>query len=117
MLSIQKRFYKIGEVSEILEIPLSTLRFWEKNFTLIRPGRTPGGVRVYTPADIEKIRMVHYLVKDKGMTLQGAEQAIKSGKSTAVNKFQAIERLRQIRNELAELKEAIDYRLKRTARS
>lgn len=64
MTDISKKYYKINEVAEILNIPESTLRYWEKRFTIIKPKRTESGRRMYTPDDIEKIRMVYYLVKE-----------------------------------------------------
>ena len=73
MRRTEKKYYKIGEVAEILHIPCSTLRFWEKKFTIIRPRRTEGYTRYYSLEDIEKIRMVWYLVKEKGLKLEAAE--------------------------------------------
>ena len=67
MTDISKKYYKINEVAEILNIPESTLRYWEKRFTIIKPKRTESGRRMYTPDDIEKIRMVYYLVKERGL--------------------------------------------------
>ena len=66
MDKLDKRFYKIGDVAEILHIPESTLRYWEKQFTIINPRRNAKNTRLYTPADIEVIRKIHYLVKEKG---------------------------------------------------
>ena len=54
MTDISKKYYKINEVAEILNIPESTLRYWEKRFTIIKPKRTESGRRMYTPDDIEK---------------------------------------------------------------
>ena len=62
---LNKKYYKIREVAEILNIPASTLRFWEGQFTIIKPKRNEHGTRFYTPSDIETIKMVHYLVKEK----------------------------------------------------
>ena len=75
MDSLNKKYYKISEVAELLQIPASTLRFWEKQFTVIHPKRNDKGSRFYTPADIEKIRMVHYLVKEKGYKLARCQSA------------------------------------------
>ena len=78
MDSLDKKFYKISEVAEILGIPASTLRFWEKSFTVIKPKRNSHGTRFYTPADLEKISMIHYLVKEKGLKLEAAQEQIRS---------------------------------------
>ncbi|MDE7145724.1 MAG: MerR family transcriptional regulator, partial [Duncaniella sp.] len=63
----EKKYYKIREVAEMLGIPASTLRFWEKQFTIIKPHRNEKVTRFYTPKDVETIRMVHFLVKEKGL--------------------------------------------------
>ena len=108
MTDIAKKYYKINEVAEILNIPESTLRYWEKRFTIIKPKRTDGGRRMYTPDDIEKIRMVHYLVKERGMKLDAAEEQIRINRSGVSRRFVAIERLRDIRRQLSALLAAID---------
>ena len=69
MRSTEKKYYKIKEVSEMLDIPISTLHFWERQFTVLSPRRSRGNDRLYTTDDIEKIKMVHYLVKVRGMKL------------------------------------------------
>ena len=66
MRSTEKKYYKIKEVSEMLDIPISTLHFWERQFTVLSPRRSRGNDRLYTTDDIEKIKMVHYLVKVRG---------------------------------------------------
>ena len=67
METLAKKYYKISEVAEIIGLPASTLRFWEKNFTIIKPKRNNHGTRFYTPADIEKIRHVAIRLKLKTM--------------------------------------------------
>ena len=74
---LSKKFYKIGDVAEILNIPTSTLRFWEKEFTVIKPKRNSKNIRVYTIKDIETIKMIYYLVKEKGLKLDAAQAMIK----------------------------------------
>lgn len=109
MSDISKTYYKINEVAEILLIPESTLRYWEKRFTIIKPHRTEGGRRLYTPDDIDKIRMVHYLVKERGLKLDAAEEQIRINRSGVSRRYVAIERLRSIREQLAALLAAINY--------
>ena len=67
MEDLSKRYYRIGDVASILNIPTSTLRFWEKEFTIIKPVRNQKNTRLYTPKDIETIKMIHFLVKEKGL--------------------------------------------------
>lgn len=103
-----KKYYKISQVSEILGIPQSTLRYWEDRFTIIKPRRTEGGTRYYSPADIEKIRMVYYLVKERGIKLDAAQEMIRHNHSGVSKRFEAVERLKSIRAQLTRLLAAID---------
>lgn len=106
MRRTEKKYYKIGEVAEILHIPCSTLRFWEKKFTIIRPRRTEGYTRYYSLEDIEKIRMVWYLVKEKGLKLEAAEQQIRQNRRNVSKRHEVVERLKAMREELLKLEEA-----------
>lgn len=92
-----KKYYKIKEVAEILNIPASTLRYWEGQFTIIKPKRNEHGIRFYTPSDIETIRMVYYLVKEKGLKLDAAQEQIKHNHSNVSQRHKTIERLKAIR--------------------
>ena len=104
---LNKKFYKISDVAEILGIPASTLRFWEKEFTIIKPRRNAKNIRFYTPNDIETIRKVYYLVKEKGLKLDAAQEQIRRNRANVDKRFEVIERLKGIREELLELDEAL----------
>lgn len=108
MDSIDKKYYKISEVAEILNIPTSTLRFWEKEFTIIKPKRNAKNTRFYTPKDIETIRMVYYLVKEKGLKLDAAQQEIKVNRHNVSQRFEIIERLKGVREQLKEMLKAFE---------
>ena len=103
MDKLEKKFYKIKEVAEMLEIPASTLRFWATKFTVINPRRNQGGTRFYSPDDIEKLRMIHFLVKEKGLKLEAAEEQLRSNMSGVSKRHKALERLRGVRDKLNEL--------------
>ena len=105
---LDKKYYKISQVADILGIPQSTLRYWEGRFTIIKPRRTDGGTRYYTPADIEKIRMVYYLVKERGIKLDAAQDMIRHNHSGVSKRFEVVERLKSIRMQLTRLLAAID---------
>ena len=94
-----KKYYKIKEVAEVLNIPASTLRYWENQFTIIKPKRNQHGTRLYTPSDIETIRMVYYLVKEKGLKLDAAQEQIKHNHSNVSQRHKTIERLKKVRSE------------------
>lgn len=113
MNDLDKRYYKIREVAEILGLPASTLRFWEHNFTILKPKRTSHQARLYTPADIETLRMIRYLVKDKGLKLDAAEAEIRRNRSGVSRRYEAIERLHAIRTQLIAIQDALDTRMRR----
>ena len=108
--SLNKRYYRISEVATLLNIPPSTLRFWEKEFTVIKPRRNDKGTRFYTPADIEKIRMVYYLVKEKGYKLEAAQEEIRRNHDGVSKRVEALETLKGIRLRLQTLLDALNSR-------
>jgi len=105
--NLSKRFYKIGDVAEILNIPASTLRYWEKEFTVIKPKRNAKNIRVYTVKDIETIKMIYYLVKEKGLKLDAAQAMIKRNRDGISKRFEVVERLKSIREQLLQLDNAL----------
>ena len=109
MDNTNKKYYKISEVSEITGLPMSTLRFWESQFPAINPHRNARGTRFCTPRDIETIRMVSYLVKDKGMKLEAAQEEMKRNRDGVAKRFEAIEGLRNVRDRLQELIDSLHH--------
>ena len=108
MRELDKKFYKIGDVSEILGIPESTLRYWETQFTIIRPKRNKKNIRYYTPNDIEIISKVYYLVKEKGLKLDAAQAQIRHNREGVDKRFDAIEQLKDIKQQLQSFQAALD---------
>jgi DNA-binding transcriptional MerR regulator len=101
---IEKHFYTIGEVAEMFGVNTSLIRFWEKNFDNIKPQKNKKGNRLFTPEAIEELKMVYYLVKERGMTLKGAQQKIKGNKSDVTHELEIVEQLKSIREMLVEIK-------------
>ena len=97
MDELDKKYYKISEVAYILAIQASTLRFWEKNFTVIKPKRNDHGTRFYTPADIDKIAMIHYLVKERGLKLEAAQEQIRLNPQGIEMRHRTVARLKEMR--------------------
>ena len=96
-----KLYYSIGEVAQMFNVTETLLRFWEKEFPTISPQKAGRGIRQYTKADIEQVKLVHHLVKERGMTLQGARDTIRRDKSKTVNRnSEVIEKLKDIRSQL-----------------
>ena len=105
---LEKKYYRISEVADILGLPQSTLRFWENEFTIIKPKRNEKNRRLYTAADIEIIRLVYYLVKEKGMKLDAAQAEIRRNRSNVSKRVEVIDRLRSIRETLVNIKKGIE---------
>ena len=100
----RKLFYSIGEVADIFRVNESTLRFWEKEFpTVIKPKKNAKGTRNYTKDDIENIRLVHFLLKEKGMTLAGARKKMREEKKGMTAQHELADRLKKIKSELLKL--------------
>ena len=109
MDTLEKKYYKISEVAELLNIPASTLRFREKNFT-IKPKRNDHGTRFYTPADIDKIAMIHYLVKERGLKLDAAQEQIRSNPHGIERRHQTVARLKEMRANVQAMLDALNSR-------
>jgi len=96
-----KLYYSISEVAQMFNVTETLLRFWEKEFPTIKPQKAGRGIRQYTKADVEQVRLVYHLVKERGMTLQGARDTIRRDKSKSVNRnIEVIEKLKGIRSQL-----------------
>lgn len=105
---MQKLFYSISEVAGILGESVSLVRFWTNSFSsLLQPRRTAKGNRQYTADDIETLRQIHYLVKVKGMTLEGAASQMSADRGSVDKRVKALDSLRRIREQLSEIKASL----------
>lgn len=104
--SLNKLYYSIREVSALTELPPSTLRFWEKEFSELRPRRTPKGQRQYSPKDIETIRMLKFLLKDRGLKAEAARAELRNNRRNVDKTHETIQRLKSIRATLLKLMDA-----------
>jgi DNA-binding transcriptional MerR regulator len=106
----EKLFYSIAEVAEMFDVNASLLRYWEKEFTTIRPHKSDKGTRQYRKEDIESIRRIHHLVKEKGLTLAGAKERLKTdeSKGSGIETGEIVFRLKNVRAELLALKQEFD---------
>jgi DNA-binding transcriptional MerR regulator len=102
--SIEKKYYSIGEVAQLFDVATSLVRFWESEFDIINPKKNRKGNRQYTKEDIEAIKVVYHLVKERGYTLQGAKDTIKKNRNTIQDRVDAIESLKSVKAFLIELK-------------
>ena len=99
-----KRYYKIGEVAKAFNVNTSLIRFWENEFEVLKPKKNKKGNRLFTPEDLENLKMIYFLVKEKGFTLEGAKNKLKENPDEIFSKHKIIVRLEDIKNELIEIK-------------
>ena len=105
---MEKLFYSISETAEILGESVSLVRFWTNSCPqLLKPRRNAKGNRQYDASDIETLKQLHFLVKDKGLTLEGAEKQLSASRASVSNSVKAIESLKEIRAQLMEIKNSI----------
>ncbi len=104
----KKMFYSMGEVAEMFDVRPSLLRHWEAKFDILRPHKNKKGNRMFTPEDVDNLKIIYHLVKERGMTLAGAAQYLKQGVSDSMRRdMELLERLQRIRAELAEVRERL----------
>ena len=97
----QKRiYYTIGDVAEYFGVNESTLRYWEDEFDIITPRRSSRGVRFYNQEDIDNVRLVYYLLKEKGLPFAGAKKQLRENRSGIIRSNEIISRLKSVREEL-----------------
>lgn len=102
-----KLYYSIGELARAFNVNTSLIRFWEKEFEVIKPKRNKKGNRLFTPEDLKNFKLIYHLVKEKGYTLEGAKQMLEQQEEIKGD-IELIQRLELIRSELLSLKETLD---------
>jgi DNA-binding transcriptional MerR regulator len=102
---VEKLYYSIGEVAKMFNVNTSLIRFWEKEFDIIKPKKNKKGNRFFTKQDIDNFHLIYHMVKEKGMTLNGAKKKLKENKEDTSNNFEVIKSLNQIKNLLLEIKD------------
>ncbi len=98
-----KRYYSIGEVAEMFDVSKSLIRFWESEFSLLKPHKNSKGDRRFTPQNIEQMRLIYELVKERGFTLDGAKKEIRRLRAREREKEKVIDRLKELRGFLQEV--------------
>ncbi|TXB65251.1 MerR family transcriptional regulator [Vicingus serpentipes] len=106
-MSDDKLYYAIGEVAEMFNVNTSLIRFWEKEFDIIKPKKNKKGNRLFTKQDIDNFHLIFHLVKERGFTLEGAKNKLKSSKKETTDNFEIIQKLKNIKSFLLELKEEL----------
>jgi DNA-binding transcriptional MerR regulator len=104
---VEKLYYAIGEAAEMLNVPVSTVRFWENEFDILKPMKNKKGNRYFTQADIRNLRIIHHLVREEGMTLEGARKKLSGKWDETDYKFEINESLQKIKSILLDIRDNI----------
>ena len=100
----EKRYYGIGEVSKAFNVNASLIRFWEKEFDILKPKKNAKGNRKFTPEDIKNLQFIYHLVKERGFTLEGAKTHLKEDKKQALSNYEIINKLEGTKTQLIKIK-------------
>ena len=103
----KKLFYQIGEIANKLNVNVSLIRFWEKEFDVLKPKKNKKGNRLFTQKDYDNLKIIYHLVKERGFTLNGAKRKLKENKEDKTDNLSIVSHLKEIRKFLVELKEQL----------
>jgi DNA-binding transcriptional MerR regulator len=103
----EKRYYSIGELSKAFDVNASLIRFWDKEFDILKPKKNAKGNRMFTPEDVKNLQLIFHLVKERGFTLEGAKTHLKEGQKKTLDKFEIISKLEGIKSQLMQIKEEL----------
>jgi DNA-binding transcriptional MerR regulator len=104
---IEKLYFSIGEVAEMFHVAPSLIRFWESEFDIIKPKKNRKGNRQFTKEDIDSVKTIFHLVKEKGFTLQGAKEMLRNDVQAVRDKMEMIDSLKKIRSFMVELRDKL----------
>ena len=104
---VEKLYYSIGEVAEMFDVNSSLIRFWEKNFDIIKPHKNKKGNRFFTKEDIENLKLIHHLVKEQRLTLEGARKKLSENKQDTIHNYEVVDSLKKIKEMLLEIREEL----------
>ena len=102
-----KLFYSIGEVAAMFDVNASLIRYWEKEFDIIKPQKNKKGNRLFTQRDIDNFHLIWHLVKERGMTLKGAQKKLKENRTETEHNFEVVQKLNQIKDLLIDIKKEL----------
>jgi len=100
----ERRYYGIGEVARAFDVNTSLIRFWEKEFDVLKPKKNAKGNRKFTPQDIKNLQLIYHLVKERGFTLEGAKTHLREEKQKTLSNFDIIQKLERVKTELIKIK-------------
>lgn len=99
-----KRYYSMGEIATAFDVNQSLIRFWDKEFDILKPKKNAKGNRMFTPEDVKNLQLIFHLVKERGFTLEGAKVHLKEDQKKTLDKFDIISKLESIKAQLLSIK-------------
>ena len=106
-ITIKKIYYSIGEVAAMFDVNKSLIRFWEKEFSIIKPKKNKKGNRYFTEKDINNFKIIFHLVKERGYTLDGAKKKLRENKEGTIKNVEIVNQLKDIRTQLVAIREVL----------
>lgn len=104
---IEKLFYSIGNVAKMFDVSVSSIRYWEKEFDILKPKKNKKGNRMFTKKDVDNLRIIYHLTKERGFTLEGAKKKLRENKADTIDNVEIINHLKNIRQFLVEFREEL----------
>ena len=107
---LTKSYYKMREAADIIGVNQTTLRYWEKEFADLKPRRSAGNQRYYSPSDLELLQIIHYLLHIKGLKIEAAKEQISHNRKNISQKLKVIEKLKEVKEDLETLLHSLNLR-------
>ena len=104
---IERLFYPIGEVAQMFDVSVSSIRYWEKEFDILKPKKNKKGNRMFTKKDVKNLSIIYHLTKERGFTLEGAKRKLRENKTDTIDNIEIISHLKNIRKFLVEFREEL----------
>lgn len=104
---IEKLFYPIGDVAKMFDVSVSSIRYWEKEFDILKPKKNKKGNRMFTKKDVDNLKIIYHLTKERGFTLEGAKKKLRENKADTIDNVEIINHLKNIRQFLVEFREEL----------
>ena len=106
-MELNKLYYSIGEVAKMFDVNVSLIRYWEKEFSILKPKKNKKGNRLFTPKDIDNLHLIYHLVKERRLTLEGAKIKLKENKGATMQNFEVVKKLKNVKEMLLEIRDSI----------
>jgi DNA-binding transcriptional MerR regulator len=103
----EKLYFSIGELAKAFDVNASLIRFWDKEFDILKPKKNAKGNRIFTQEDVKNLQLIFHLVKERGFTLEGAKTHLKEGQKKTLDKFEIVSRLEGIKAQLQAIKSGL----------